>query len=132
MKVENSNIVEIQTDTTRTNNQPVNKVENSSSSDLNVIQQVRQTQQARQAEEQQTETSMNRDELQQVAEKLQDFVGSLNTSLQFSVDEESGRDVIKVMDKDSGELVRQFPSEEVLDVIKSLSNATGMLFDETA
>lgn len=70
--------------------------------------------------------------LEEVAQKLQDFVGALNVSLQFSVDEESGRDVIKVMDKDSGEVVRQFPSEEVLEVIKSLGQATGVLFNETA
>lgn len=71
-------------------------------------------------------------DLEKVAEKLQEFVGNLNTSLQFSVDEESGRDIIKVLDKDSGDVVRQFPSEEVLEVIKSLSKATGVLFDETA
>ena len=68
--------------------------------------------------------------LEEVAQKLQEFMGSINTSLRFSVDEEAGRDVIKVIDKDSGDLVRQFPSEEVLDVIKSLSKATGSLLDE--
>jgi len=71
-------------------------------------------------------------DLKEVAQKLQDFIGGINTSLQFSVDEEAGRDVIKVVDKHSGELVRQFPSEEVLDVIKSLSKATGSLLDEHA
>lgn len=68
--------------------------------------------------------------MEEVAQKLQDFIDSLNTSLEFSVDQESGRDIIKVIDKESGNLIRQFPSEEVLDVIKSLSSATGMLFDE--
>lgn len=71
-------------------------------------------------------------DLKNVAQQLQDFVGSFNTSLQFSVDEDSGRDVIKVLEKETGDVVRQFPSEEILDVIKSLSNATGILFDETA
>ena len=68
--------------------------------------------------------------MEEVAQKLQDFVDSLNTSLRFSVDKESGRDIIKVVDSESGDLIRQFPSEEVLDVIKSLSKATGTLFSE--
>lgn len=68
--------------------------------------------------------------MEEVAQKLQDFVDSLNTSLRFSVDKESGRDIIKVVDSASGDLIRQFPSEEVLDVIKSLSKATGILLSE--
>ena len=60
-----------------------------------------------------------------MAQKLQDFVGSLNRGLEFSVDEDSGRDVIKVIDRNSGETVRQYPSEEVLDLVASLSDAAG-------
>ena len=46
-----------------------------------------------------------------MAQQLQDFMGEMNRSLRFQVDEESGRDVIKVVDKNSGELIKQYPSE---------------------
>ncbi|MDP2559860.1 flagellar protein FlaG [Psychrobium sp. 1_MG-2023] len=69
--------------------------------------------------------ALQKDQLEAMAQKLQDFVGSLNRGLEFSVDEDSGRDVIKVIDKNSGETVRQYPSEEVLDLVASLSDAAG-------
>lgn len=69
------------------------------------------------------------DELTKVAQQLQDFVSGMNKTLEFSVHEDSGRNVIKVIDKDSGELVKQYPSEEVLDIVSKLAKATGTLVD---
>jgi len=68
---------------------------------------------------------LDREQLETMAQKLQEFVGSLNRGLEFSVHEDSGRDVIKVIDKNSGDTVRQYPSEEVLELVASLSDAAG-------
>jgi len=68
-------------------------------------------------------------QLEKVAQELQEFVGELNRGLEFSVDKDSGRDVIKVIDKSSGDLVKQFPSEEVLTLVAKLSEMTGGLVD---
>jgi flagellar protein FlaG len=67
--------------------------------------------------------------LEKVAQQLQDFMGEMNRSLEFLVDKDSGRDVIKVLDKSTGDLVKQYPSEEVLGIISKLSDATGSLID---
>ena len=75
------------------------------------------------------EEPVDREQLEDVVHQLQEFVGALNRDLEFAVDEESGRNVVKVMDKESGELVRQFPSEEVLDLVSKLSEAAGNLID---
>jgi len=77
------------------------------------------------AAEKEVRPELQREQLETMAQKLQDFVGSLNTGLEFSVHEDSGRDVIKVIDKSSGDTVRQYPSEEVLDLVASLSDAAG-------
>jgi flagellar protein FlaG len=77
------------------------------------------------AEEVSPKSELNKEQLEIMAQKLQEFVGSLNKGLEFSVDEDSGRDVIKVIDKSSGDTVRQYPSEEVLDLVASLSDAAG-------
>lgn len=69
------------------------------------------------------------EQLEKVAQQLQEFMGEMNRSLEFLVDKDSGRDVIKVLDKGTGELVKQYPSEEVLTLISKLSNATGNLID---
>jgi len=106
-------------------NQDETKKVSDTSANIKVVEQ-------KEAEKSSEQDTAQQVDLREVAQKLQDFIGGNHTSLQFSVDEEAGRDVIKVVDKQSGELVRQFPSEEVLDVIKSLSKATGSLFDEHA
>ncbi|TWX73208.1 flagellar protein FlaG [Colwellia sp. C1TZA3] len=73
--------------------------------------------------------AMTLDQLDKVAQQLQNFMGDMNRSLEFLVDKDSGRDVIKVLDKSTGDLVKQYPSEEVLSIIAKLSNATGTLID---
>jgi flagellar protein FlaG len=69
------------------------------------------------------------EQLEKVAQQLQDFVGEMNRGLEFSVDKDSGRDVIKVIDKSSGELVKQYPSEEVLTLGAKLSDMVGGFVD---
>jgi flagellar protein FlaG len=69
------------------------------------------------------------DQLEKVAQQLQDFVGEMNRGLEFSVDKDSGRDVIKVIDKASGDLVKQYPSEEVLTLVSKLSDMVGGFID---
>jgi len=64
-----------------------------------------------------------------VAQQLQDFVGDLNRNIEFSVDEDSGRDVIKVIDKNTGDLLKQYPSEEVLTLVSKFSEMIGGLVD---
>jgi flagellar protein FlaG len=73
--------------------------------------------------------AMTPKQLEKVAQQLQDFMGEMNRSLEFLVDKDSGRDVIKVLDKGTGDLVKQYPSEEVLTLISKLSDATGNLID---
>jgi flagellar protein FlaG len=69
------------------------------------------------------------EQLEKVAQQLQDFVGEMNRGLEFSVDKDSGRDVIKVIDKSSGDLVKQYPSEEVLTLVAKLSDSVGGFID---
>ena len=72
---------------------------------------------------------MKSEQLEVVAKKLQEFVSGMNRGLEFLVDEDSGRDVIKVIDKNTGDLVKQFPSEDVLELVANLSEATGNFID---
>tara|TARA_B100000700_G_scaffold317353_1_gene408585 strand:+ start:177 stop:617 length:441 start_codon:yes stop_codon:yes gene_type:complete len=91
-------------------------------------QQQNQQQNLKQRGEQQP---LDRDQLEKMAQQLQDFMGEMNRSLQFKVDEDSGRDVIKVLDKESGEVIKQYPSEEVLNLVSKLSESAGILIDQT-
>jgi flagellar protein FlaG len=68
-------------------------------------------------------------QLEKVAQQLQDFVGELNRNIEFSVDKNSGRDVIKVTDKNTGDILKQYPSEEVLTLVSKLSEMIGGFVD---
>ncbi|WP_057830860.1 flagellar protein FlaG [Colwellia sp. TT2012] len=77
----------------------------------------------------QQEKVMTVHQLENVAKQLQEFIGTMNRGLEFSVDEDSGRDVIKVIDKESGDIIKQYPSEEVLSLVAKLSEAIGNFVD---
>ena len=83
----------------------------------------------RKNEAQDESREMSRPQLEKVAEQLHEFIGQMNRGLEFSVDKDSGRDVIKVLDKTSGELIKQYPTEEVLSLVAKLSEATGNFVD---
>jgi flagellar protein FlaG len=68
--------------------------------------------------------------------EISDFVETQNRSLRFSIDEASQRSVVKVTDAESGDVIRQIPSDEVLKLaerIQSLQSdvgaAVGVLFN---
>jgi len=89
------------------------------------------TQQEQESEQglEQEKKSLTPTQLDKVAQQLQDFVGEMNRGLEFTVDKDSGRDVIKVIDKNSGDLVKQYPSEEVLTLVARLSDSVGGFID---
>jgi len=69
-------------------------------------------------------------QLQEAVKGLQDYVQSLQRNLEFSVDESTGTTVVKVIARDSGEVIRQIPSETALELAKSLQDVNSLLFDE--
>lgn len=72
-------------------------------------------------------------QVKQAVSRLNDFVQNLRRDLQFRVDQDSDRVVVTVLDSESGEVIRQIPSEEVLAVAKSLEQAQhGLLLNEKA
>lgn len=57
---------------------------------------------------------------------------SANTKLSIDVDDDSGLFVYKGVDKQSGEIVSQFPAEEVLALIAYYRDSEGLVVDEQA
>lgn len=67
------------------------------------------------------------EQLQQVAVDLTNMVAMMQKGLKFSVDDDSGKQVIKVQDIESGDIIRQIPSEEALQLAKKISEVSGVL-----
>ena len=58
--------------------------------------------------------------VKQAARQLETFMQSMNRTLEFRVDQDSGRTVVTVKDKTTGETIRQIPSEEVMRLAHNL------------
>ena len=70
--------------------------------------------------------------LENVVSNLNQLVRDLHRELQFSVDEDSGDTVIKVIDSKTDEVLRQIPSEGVMRLRQRLEEAAGVIFQDSA
>lgn len=63
---------------------------------------------------------------------LQQQLRAVAPDLEFSIDQDTGRTLIKVVDTSTQEVLRQIPSEEVLKMDKAISGYLGLLMDKHA
>ncbi len=68
-------------------------------------------------------------EVKEVLESFKDLSKTIQTKLGFSVHEKNNEIVVRVFDKESNELIRQFPSDEMLDLQDKMSDMAGFLFN---
>lgn len=71
-----------------------------------------------------------RRELQEAVARLNDQLRSKGRNLSFAFDEVADRTVITVKNSQTGEVVRQLPSEAVLRIAHNLESMKGVLFNE--
>ena len=75
------------------------------------------------------QSSQSSSDIRKAVTEINEFVQTIHRDLSFNMDEVSGKMVIKVIDRDSGDTVRQIPSEEVLEIARSIrdvrDNAAG-------
>lgn len=72
----------------------------------------------------------------EMQKKLEEAVARLNEQMEangrklgFSVDDRLNKQIVRVMNKETGEVVRQIPNEVVIRVANSIEDLKGVLFD---
>jgi flagellar protein FlaG len=78
------------------------------------------------------ENAPAREVVAKAAEQIQSFVKSMGRDLNFSVDQTTGYHVVKVIDPNTGEIVRQLPSKELLDIARSMADLQNVLVSQKA
>jgi flagellar protein FlaG len=79
------------------------------------------------------ETSQpTREAVSKAAADLQQFVQSMGRNLSFSVDETTGYHIVRVVNPSTGELVRQLPSEELLQIARDFERLNNVLVSQRA
>ncbi len=72
--------------------------------------------------EQTVDVEARNTEVKEAVSKLNDFAQKTQRDLDFQIDEDSGRTVIRVYDRISAKLVRQIPDEAALELAKKLNS----------
>ncbi len=60
--------------------------------------------------------------VEQAVEQLNDYVQSIQRDLRFSLDEDLGRTVVRVVDRNTQEVIRQIPNETALQLARNLKD----------
>lgn len=76
--------------------------------------------------------AVTREQVEAAVATIQDFVQSVRRSINFSLEEGGGRVIVKVTDAGSGDVIRQIPSEEALQLAENLSEIRSLLFKAEA
>jgi len=76
---------------------------------------------------------VSQSELQQSLEALRKAIKpAVADSLEFSIDHDSGRTVVKVVDTATDTVLRQIPSEDILRLARELDRMQGLLVKQQA
>lgn len=70
-------------------------------------------------------------EAAETLEALNSVMQQMQRGISFQMDEKSGRSIIQVIDRDSGDVIKQMPSQDLLKLINHMQEMQSLLFDET-
>lgn len=73
-----------------------------------------------------------RENMADLVERFRSQVQNIQRDLSFSVDDSTGDVVVRVIDGESGKIVRQIPSEEILRLTERLDEMRSLLFEAKA
>ena len=70
--------------------------------------------------------------VRKVAQQINEFLKSTSTSVEFAVDDDSSKVVVRIVDAQTKELIRQIPSEEMIAMSKAIDTMSGLLIRQKA
>lgn len=74
----------------------------------------------------------DRETLLQAVDEVQKAIAPVAQNLLFSIDDDTGRTIVKIVDSQTDEVIRQMPSEEVLAISKAIDKLQGLLIKQQA
>ena len=91
-----------------------------SSAGAHQVQNAQIANEASKAEQLKERNEAQRDDLDQAVSQLNDFVQNVQRDLQFEVDNDMGQTIVKVVDQQTQEVIRQIPDEVALRLAEKL------------
>jgi flagellar protein FlaG len=78
------------------------------------------------------QTAAKRQDVESAARKANDFVQASAREIEFTVDDSTGETVVKVVDQATNQVIRQIPSQEMLEIAQALDQLQGLLVKQKA
>jgi len=78
-----------------------------------------------------SETGLDLQDLEKTIESLRKFEGWGNFTIDFARDDQTGSLVISIIDRETGEVLRQIPPDQILSLRSHLQELLRGVFDET-
>jgi len=73
-----------------------------------------------------------KDQVEQAVARVKEVLRGTTSRLEIEIDPDLHKAVIKILNGESGELIRQIPSQELLDLAKHFDDPKGLLVRERA
>ena len=70
------------------------------------------------------------EQIKEVIARLENTLQDVEPKIELSVDEELNQVIVRILDKESGELIKQLPPEEVLELDRFFADQSGLLVKE--
>lgn len=71
-------------------------------------------------------------ELQRAVAQVQQVIEPVAQDLLFTIDKDSGKTIVRIVDSATDEVIRQIPSEELVAIAKALNKLQGLLLKQQA
>lgn len=107
---------------------PVNQHQQAERREARESMQQRRVEQSQRIEE---NRQLQRQQLEKLVARLDEFMSDFNKGLAFRLDEDTGRSIVTVYEMNSGDIIRQIPEKEMLELAKQLSqHARGLVTEK--
>lgn len=71
-----------------------------------------------------------REEVEKAIEKLNRLMGIIDKRMEFSIHEKSHRVMVKIIDRETGDVLNEIPPKRILDLLGSFREMAGLFLDK--
>lgn len=79
-----------------------------------------------------TQPPLSNEDVERTVNEIRRYIEPVDQNLQFSIDKDTGKTIVKLIDSSTKEVLRQIPSEELIAIARALGKGQGGLIERKA
>jgi flagellar protein FlaG len=72
------------------------------------------------------------EQMQMAVAEIRKAIAPVARNLQFSIDKETGKTIVRIVDAETNEVIRQIPGDEVIAIARAIDRMQGLLIKQKA